>query len=331
MTFREDYVFRGKVTDARYERRAETILHEMAHMWFGDLVTMRWWDDLWLNESFATYASVLCQTTATRWTDSWTTFANAEKTWAYRQDQLPSTHPIATDAPDVQTAEVNFDGITYAKGASVLKQLGAYVGVEAFLAGLRDYFVEHAYGNTTLADLLPALEESSGRELGDWSKLWLETTGINTLRPEFTLDAAAPSRRSRSCRRHRPRSQRRTCCARTGSRSASTTSRRASWSAPGASNWTSPASAPTVPELVGVDAAGCAARQRRRPDLLQAAPGQRPLAYSADRRDREAGRLAAARAVLVGRVGHDPRRRAADPRLRGAGRSPARRPRPTSA
>jgi aminopeptidase N len=160
----------------------------MAHMWFGDLVTMRWWDDLWLNESFATYAAVLCQTSATRWPDAWTTFANSEKTWAYRQDQLPSTHPIATDAPDLQTAEVNFDGITYAKGASVLKQLGAYVGVQQFLAGLRAYFVEHAYGNTTLADLLRALEEESGRDLGRWSKVWLETTGINTIRPEFTLD-----------------------------------------------------------------------------------------------------------------------------------------------
>jgi aminopeptidase N len=190
VTFREDYVFRSRVTDARYERRCETILHEMAHMWFGDLVTMRWWDDLWLNESFATYASVLCQTRATRWSDAWATFANAEKTWAYRQDQLPSTHPIATDAPDVQTAEVNFDGITYAKGASVLKQLGSYVGVEAFLAGLRDYFTEHAYGNTTLADLLRALENSSGRNLGDWSKLWLETAGISTLRSEFAVDAA---------------------------------------------------------------------------------------------------------------------------------------------
>jgi aminopeptidase N len=189
VTFREDYIFRSKVTDARYQRRGETLLHEMAHMWFGDLVTMRWWDDLWLNESFATYVSVLCQTRATRWTDAWTTFANTEKTWAYRQDQLPSTHPIATDAPDVQTAEVNFDGITYAKGASVLKQLGAYVGVDAFLAGLRDYFTEHAYGNTTLADLLRALENSSGRNLGDWSKLWLETTGINTIRPDFTVDA----------------------------------------------------------------------------------------------------------------------------------------------
>ena len=187
VTIAESYVFRGKVTDARRERRAETVLHEMAHMWFGDLVTMRWWDDLWLNESFATYASVLCQVAATRWTHAWTTFANTEKTWAYRQDQLPSTHPIATDAPDVQTAEVNFDGITYAKGASVLKQLGAYVGIDAFLAGLREYFVDHAYANTTLADLLAALEKSSGRQLGDWSKLWLETAGINTLRPDFTL------------------------------------------------------------------------------------------------------------------------------------------------
>ncbi|MDQ6851306.1 MAG: aminopeptidase N [Actinomycetota bacterium] len=189
VTFDESFIFRSKVTDARYERRAETILHEMAHMWFGDLVTMRWWDDLWLNESFATYASVLCLTSATRWTNAWTTFANVEKTWAYRQDQLPSTHPIATDAPDVQTAEVNFDGITYAKGASVLKQLGAYVGIDAFLAGLREYFREHAYRNTTLADLLAALENSSGRDLGEWSKLWLETTGINTIRPEYTLDA----------------------------------------------------------------------------------------------------------------------------------------------
>jgi aminopeptidase N len=190
VTFREDYVFRSKVTDARYERRCETVLHEMAHMWFGDLVTMRWWDDLWLNESFATYAAVLCQTLATRWPDAWATFANVEKTWAYRQDQLPSTHPIATDAPDVQTAEVNFDGITYAKGASVLKQLAAYVGEEAFLAGVRDYFAEHAYGNTTLADLLRALEHSSGRNLGDWSKLWLETAGISTLQPDFELDDA---------------------------------------------------------------------------------------------------------------------------------------------
>lgn len=188
VTFLEDYVFRSRVTDAVVERRAETILHEMAHMWFGDLVTMRWWDDLWLNESFATYMSVLCQAEATRWGGgAWTTFANVEKAWAYRQDQLPSTHPIAADIPDMQAVEVNFDGITYAKGASVLKQLVAYVGLDNFLAGVRDYFAEHAWGNTTLADLLSALERTSGRDLSSWSKEWLETSWVNTMRPSFTV------------------------------------------------------------------------------------------------------------------------------------------------
>jgi len=189
VTFLEDYVFRAKVTDARRERRAETILHEMAHMWFGDLVTMRWWDDLWLNESFATYASVLAQTSATRWTNAWTTFCNAEKTWAYRQDQLPSTHPIVADASDMEAVKTNFDGITYAKGASVLKQLVAWVGQEEFLAGLRTYFRRFEYANTSLADLLTELESSSGRQLDEWAAEWLETTGVNTLRPRFELDA----------------------------------------------------------------------------------------------------------------------------------------------
>ena len=188
VTFLEDYVFRSKVTDYSYERRAETILHEMAHMWFGDLVTMRWWDDLWLNESFATFVSVLCQAQATRWTSAWTSFTNIEKTWAYRQDQLPSTHPIAADIADVQAVEVNFDGITYAKGASVLKQLAAYVGIEEFLRAMRVYFRRHEFGNTTLADLLRALAEESGRDLSQWSAQWLETAGINTLRADFTLD-----------------------------------------------------------------------------------------------------------------------------------------------
>ncbi|MBN6058036.1 aminopeptidase N [Nonomuraea sp. RK-328] len=188
VTFLEDYVFRSRVTDAVVERRAETILHEMAHMWFGDLVTMRWWDDLWLNESFATYMSVLAQAEATRWgKGAWTTFANVEKSWAYRQDQLPSTHPISADIPDMQAVEVNFDGITYAKGASVLKQLVAYVGLDNFLAGVRDYFNEHAWGNTELKDLLNALERTSGRDLSSWSKEWLETAWVNTLRPSFTL------------------------------------------------------------------------------------------------------------------------------------------------
>ena len=190
VTFLEDYVFRSRVTKYLYERRAETVLHEMAHMWFGDLVTMTWWDDLWLNESFATFASVLCQAEATEYTSAWTTFANVEKSWAYRQDQLPSTHPVAADIPDIAAVEVNFDGITYAKGASVLKQLVAYVGLEDFLAGLRAYFAAHEFGNATFADLLAALEKSSGRDLSDWGNQWLKTTGINVMRPDFEVDDA---------------------------------------------------------------------------------------------------------------------------------------------
>jgi aminopeptidase N len=189
VTFLEDYIFRSRVTDSARESRAETILHEIAHMWFGNLVTMRWWDDLWLNESFATWAGTLAQAEATRWTTAWTTFAQTIKGWAYRQDQLPSTHPIAADVPDIEAVEVNFDGITYAKGASVLKQLVAYVGRENFLAGVRRYFAEHSWGNATLADLLGALEAVSGRDLTAWSRQWLETAGVNTLRPSYTIDS----------------------------------------------------------------------------------------------------------------------------------------------
>ncbi|MFF4736370.1 aminopeptidase N [Streptomyces sp. NPDC001262] len=187
VTIRDQYVFRSKVTDAAYEVRAETILHELAHMWFGDLVTMEWWNDLWLNESFATYTSIACQAYApgSKWPHSWTTFANSMKTWAYRQDQLPSTHPIMAEIRDLDDVLVNFDGITYAKGASVLKQLVAYVGMDEFFRGVQAYFKEHAYGNTRLSDLLGALEETSGRDLKTWSKKWLETAGINILRPEI--------------------------------------------------------------------------------------------------------------------------------------------------
>ena len=187
VTYRDEYLFRSRVTDASYERRAETVLHEMAHMWFGDLVTMRWWDDLWLNESFATWASVLCQTEATRWTEAWTTFASAEKLWALRQDQLPSTHPVSADIADLADVEVNFDGITYAKGASVLKQLVAWVGRDQFVAGLRRYFATHAYGSTTLADLFVELEAESGRDLRSWEQEWLRTAGVNTLRPALEV------------------------------------------------------------------------------------------------------------------------------------------------
>jgi aminopeptidase N len=190
VTFLEDYVFRSRVTRSVYERRAETVLHEMAHMWFGDLVTMTWWDDLWLNESFATWASVLCQADATEYAEAWTGFANNRKNWAYRQDQLPSTHPIAADNFDLEAVEVNFDGITYAKGASVLKQLVAYVGLEPFLAGLRAYFEAHKWGNATFDDLLGALEKSSDRDLSGWGAQWLRTTGLNLLRPSFEVDDA---------------------------------------------------------------------------------------------------------------------------------------------
>jgi aminopeptidase N len=187
VTFTETYVFRSKVTDAIRERRAETILHEMAHMWFGDLVTMRWWDDLWLNESFATFMSVLAQAEATRWSNAWVTFLDAEKTWAKMQDQLPSTHPVADEMPDVESVHQNFDGITYAKGASVLRQLVAWVGQDEFLAGLRDYFDRHAWGNTDLGDFLAALERTSGRDLAAWRDEWLLTTGLNRLRPELRI------------------------------------------------------------------------------------------------------------------------------------------------
>ena len=188
VTISEIYVFRSKVTEAKVERRALTILHELAHMWFGDLVTMKWWDDLWLNESFAEWASTTCQAEATRWESAWTTFGTSEKAWAYGQDQLSTTHPIVAPIRDLEDVEVNFDGITYAKGASVLKQLVAYVGREPFRDGLRAYFAKHAWGNTTLPDLLHELETTSGRDLGAWAKAWLETQGVNVLRPVVETD-----------------------------------------------------------------------------------------------------------------------------------------------
>ena len=188
VTFTETYVFRSKVTDAVKERRVVTILHELAHMWFGDLVTMRWWNDLWLNESFAEWASTIATAEATEWTEAWTTFNAMEKTWAYRQDQLPSTHPVVATINDLEDVQANFDGITYAKGGSVLKQLAAWVGIDEFFAGVSAYFAKHAWSNTELPDLLTELEATSGRELGTWSKKWLETAGVNTLSPEITTD-----------------------------------------------------------------------------------------------------------------------------------------------
>ncbi|MFF3074777.1 aminopeptidase N [Kitasatospora sp. NPDC057936] len=190
VTFKEDFVFRSKVTDAAYEGRANVILHEMAHMWFGDLVTMRWWDDLWLKESFADFMGSYGLIGArTRYSSAWVTFANQRKAWAYRQDQLPTTHPITADIRDLEAAKLNFDGITYAKGASVLKQLVAYAGSDAFFEGARRYFKRHAFGNTELADLLGILEETSGRDLKSWAAAWLQTAGVNSLTPQVTADA----------------------------------------------------------------------------------------------------------------------------------------------
>lgn len=181
VTLRDEYLPRSRQPRSFYEFRASVITHEMAHMWFGDLVTMKWWDDLWLNESFAEWACYWCEAEATEFTDAWTGFANARKQTGYRADQLPSTHPIAADNVDLHAVEVNFDMITYAKGASVLKQLVAWVGIEPFLAGLRQYFKDHAFGNAEFPDLLAALEKASGRELDGWAQEWLQTAGVNTL------------------------------------------------------------------------------------------------------------------------------------------------------
>jgi aminopeptidase N len=185
----DQLLFPSRVADTSYELRAMVILHEMAHMWFGDLVTMKWWDDLWLNESFAEYGATVSAAEGSRFTDAWTTFSIGRKTWAYQEDQLPSTHPVAANVPTLSQAVANFDGISYAKGAAVLQQLAAKVGRESFFAGIRAYFAEHAFGNATLADLLRALEASSGARLGEWSKAWLETAGPNVLRADFETGA----------------------------------------------------------------------------------------------------------------------------------------------
>ena len=258
VTFLEDYVFRSRVTRFVYERRAETVLHEMAHMWFGDLVTMRWWDDLWLNESFATFASVLCQAEATEYTEAWTTFANVEKSWAYRQDQLPSTHPIAADIPDLQAVEVNFDGITYAKGASVLKQLVAYVGLEPFLAGLRSLLPRARLGQRHL--------RRPARRAGGGVRARPVRLG-RAVAADHRAEPAAPVVRRR---RRRPRSPGSTWCrAGPGPGAGELRTHRiavgvyddderpapASWCAPTASRSTSPASAPRSPSWSGCRAA----------------------------------------------------------------------------
>ena len=189
VTHRDDYIFRSRPVEARVERRAVTILHELAHMWFGDMVTMTWWNDLWLNESFAEFTSTLATAEITRWDQAWTTFQTLEKSWAYNQDQLSSTHPVAAEINDLHDVEVNFDGITYAKGASVLAALVGYVGRENFFAGIQRYLAAHAYSNAELGDLLRELEAVSGRDLSSWTRLWLQEAGVTTLRLEVVTDA----------------------------------------------------------------------------------------------------------------------------------------------
>ncbi|XVU26927.1 aminopeptidase N [Actinoplanes sp. CA-054009] len=190
VVFRDEFIYRSAVTESEREHRANVIAHEMAHMWFGDLVTMAWWDDLWLNESFAEYLGTRIASEATRFPDTWTTFAMQRKAWGLRADQHPSTHPVApAEVTDTDQALLNFDGISYAKGAAVLKQLVAWVGDEAFLAGVNAHFEAHAYGNATLADLLTALSAASGRDLTTWAEVWLRRAQVNTLRTEVVRES----------------------------------------------------------------------------------------------------------------------------------------------
>ena len=203
VTFTEDFVFRSRVTDDARRKRSMVVAHEMAHMWFGNLVTMRWWDDLWLNESFAELLGFLTIDRATRFTGAWVDFSSSRKAWGYRADQLPSTHPVQGDVPDNRSALLNFDGISYAKGASVLRQLMATVGEEAFFAGVRAYLARHAFGNATFGDLLAELETASGRDLAEWARVWLQTSGVSTLRPVVVADRVQVRQESVVLRPHR--------------------------------------------------------------------------------------------------------------------------------
>jgi aminopeptidase N len=223
VTFTEDFVFRSRVTDDQRRKRAMVVAHEMAHMWFGNLVTMRWWDDLWLNESFAELMGYLTADRATRFEGMWADFSATRKVWGYRADELPSTHPVQGDVPDSRSALLNFDGISYAKGASVLRQLMATVGEDAFLAGVQAYVQRHAFGNTAFADLLAELETASGRDLQGWARVWLQTSGVSTLRP-VAEDGRLLVR------------QESPCCARTGSGWGCTTWPGRRWSC--GSGWT---------------------------------------------------------------------------------------------
>lgn len=189
VTFRDEFVYRSAVTDTERQTRAMVIAHEMAHMWFGDLVTLAWWDDIWLNESFAEYMGYQTLTEATRFTDTWVDFGIGRKSWGYDADQRPSTHPVAPDpdaVPDTASALLNFDGISYAKGASALRQLVAWLGEKDFLAGINTHFARHKFANATLADFIDSLAHATDRDVHAWAERWLRTTGVDTLTPRIS-------------------------------------------------------------------------------------------------------------------------------------------------
>jgi aminopeptidase N len=181
VTYTDSVVFRDPPTEDQFIRRSEYFLHELAHMWFGDLVTLRWWNDLWLNESFASYVAYLALSRFDDYPSIWQDFNFRMKVWAYREDQRPTTHRIADDVPSTDETFLNFDGITYGKGAAVLKQLVHAIGEGAFREGLRTYFRRHRFGNATLHDFLGALQEGSGTDLLTWAARWLKTPSLNTL------------------------------------------------------------------------------------------------------------------------------------------------------
>ncbi|MEU2668324.1 aminopeptidase N [Streptomyces sp. NPDC007164] len=188
VTFRDEFVYRSAVTDTERQTRGMVIAHEMAHMWFGDLVTLAWWDDIWLNESFAEYMGYQTLAEATRFTDTWVDFGVARKGWGYDADQRPSTHPVAPDpdaVPDTASAMLNFDGISYAKGASALRQLVAWLGEKDFLAGINTHFARHKFANATLADFIDNLASATDRDVHAWADAWLRTTGVDTLTPRI--------------------------------------------------------------------------------------------------------------------------------------------------